>query len=156
MSRSGNKGNIVTFLKLPFKCSNPEYSKKFSEMYLLPIRRDIDTFSERNALSWDGGKVSRLNSSLLPLTTTHYFHYLQVKQFIQQEGKITGIKSIIRCKQDYIFKDFMNEVRNMREDAKTEFEKDFYKLIMNSIYGKTIMNEENFCESKFITDPKKI
>ena len=114
----GNRENTATLFNLLQSAIILNTLQKFSEMYILPIRRYITSLSKINTLSWDGGNISRLNSSILPITTPHFFHSLQVKQFIQQGGTITGIHSIIRCKQDYILKDFMNEIRKMREQEK--------------------------------------
>jgi hypothetical protein len=94
------QGEYCYYVQMTTQYSNPNYIKKFREMYILPVRTDITSFSQRNALGFDGGKVSQLTSSLLPITTPHFSHYLQVKQFIEQGGTITSITRIIHSKQE--------------------------------------------------------
>ena len=51
-------------------------------------------------------------------------------------------------------KDFCMMVQKLRRNSRSDFEDKMFKLILNALYGKTIENEENFCNSSFITDPK--
>ena len=49
--------------------------------------------------------------------------------------KVTKKHRVINFKQDYIFRDYIQNNTNKRATAKTEAEKDERKLMKNSLYG---------------------
>ena len=70
--------------------------------------------------------------------------------------KITKIHRVIKFKQDYICRDYIQNNTNKRATAKTEAEKDVRKLMNKSLYGRMCMNPLLFFQSKFLHDEEKI
>ena len=79
---------------------------------------------------------------------TYNIEYLQ---FLLRQGlKLTKVHRIVSFKQDNIMKPYIDKNSALRAQAKNDFEKDLYKLLNNSIYGKTLENVRGRTEMKNI------
>ena len=79
-----------------------------------------------------------------------------LKFYVKMGEKLTKIHRVIKFKQDYICRDYIQNKTNKRAKAKTEAEKDVRRLMNNSLYGRMCMNPLHFLQSKFLHDEEKI
>ena len=99
----------------------------------------IKRYAEKNDIM---NKVKELNTPKLIcdlVPRRKYLVYYSLFQLcIQQEYWITHIHHIIRFKQALFKFEYVNMLSEKRTKSKTTVEKNLYKLLANSIYGKFV------------------
>ena len=65
--------------------------------------------------------------------------------------KVTKVHRIFKFKQDYIINDYNDLNTKMRAEAKTEAERDIFKLMNISLFGKSCENPLKYLEAKILT-----
>ena len=98
-------------------------------------------------------KIDRLICSFLP--KKHYVvHYKNLKQYLQEGMILKKVHRGIRFKQSPWMEPYIRKNTNLRKEAKNSFEKDFFKLMNNSVFGKTIENIRKRQNVKLVDDRK--
>ena len=80
----------------------------------------------------------------------YLIHYRMLKFFIRHGMIIDKIHNIISFRQNRWLEKYKSFITQKRNKAKNNFEKDFYKLLNNAFYGKTMENVRNHLKIKFI------
>jgi hypothetical protein len=65
--------------------------------------------------------------------------------------KVTKIHKVLEFKQTYSMKSYVDKMMECRKNAKNSFEKDYFKLLMNALYGKTVENERKYSSLEVCT-----
>ena len=133
-----------------------ECKERTEQLALMPNKRKIND-NELGYRERDGGKARSENLILDQNNKTEYMvHYRKLKFYVKMGVKVTKIHRVIKFKQDYLCRDYIQSNTNKRATAKTEAEKDVRKLMNNSLYGRMCMNPLHFFQSMFLHDQEKI
>ena len=133
-----------------------EGKERTEQLALMPNKREINE-NELGYRERVGGKARSEKLILDQNNKTEYMvHYRMLKFYVKMGVKVTKIHRVIKFKQDYICRDYIQNNTNKRATAKTEAETDVRKLMNNSLYGRMCMNPLQFFQSKFLHDEEKI
>ena len=99
-------------------------------------------------------KVEKLICSFL--AKTHYvLHYKNLKQYLKEGMVLKKVHCGIKFNQSRWMEPYIRKNTDLRKQAKNAFEKDFFKLMNNSVFGKTIENIRKRQNVELIDDRKK-
>ena len=80
----------------------------------------------------------------------YLIHYRMLKFYVRHGMIVDKVHDIISFKQSRWLKKYINFNTQKRNQAINDFEKDFYKLLNNAFYGKTMENVRNRLKIKFV------
>ena len=70
--------------------------------------------------------------------------------------KLTKYHRLLKFKQSEWIKKYINFNDTKRENAASSFEKEFFKLMINSVYGKTMGNLRKRINVRLVTNEKDL
>ena len=83
------------------------------------------------------GGVNRLVPNLRD-KIKYLVHYKNLQYYLSLGMKLIKVHRILKFKQSNWLKEYIEFNTEKRKNAVSEFEKDFFKLLINCIYGKSM------------------
>ena len=158
----GDEGHIVE-VDLTFP---PEIHDKLKEYPPAPenLSPKIEWFSEfQKELGKKTGHIKENNtysstSKLIPHLSEHknyVIHYRNLKFLAELGVEVTKLHKTMSFKQKPWLKQYIDFNTQKRTLAKNEFEKDFFKLMNNAVFGKTMENVKNRVDLRIATTEER-
>ena len=132
-----DKGYI---LEVDIKCPR-KLHELHSDLPFLPKRMEID-------------KCKKLVCNLCN-RKKYVVHIRSLKQALNHGLKLKRVHRIIEFNQEAWLKNYFDMNTELRKIAKNDFEKDFFKLMNNAVFGKTMENVRKHRDIKLVTTDEK-
>ena len=118
--------------------------------YLHKLHSDLPFLPERKKIN----NVEKLVCTL-ENKRNYVVHIVALKQALNHGLIFKKVHRVFKFKQEDWLKPYIDMNTNLRKEAKNDFEKDFFKLMNNSVFGKTMENVRNHRDIKLVTSDRQ-
>ena len=138
-----------------------ELHKEHNSYPLAPEKKVVKKESmsdyQKNLIKELDLKLPNSNKLLLTLEDKNDYvvHYENLKFYLKQGMKLKRVKRVLEFEQECWMELYIRMNTEFRKQAKNDFEKNFYKLMNNSVFGKTMENLRNRVDIKIVRSNEK-
>ena len=122
-----------------------QYLENLQELY-----NDLPFSPERMKIE----KVEKLVANIHD-KTEYIIHIRNLKRALHHGLVLKKVHRLIKFHQNAWLKPYTDMNTNLRKKAKNDFEKDFFKLINNAVFGKTMENVRKHRDIKLVTAERR-
>ena len=102
-------------------------------------------------------KINKCNKLVCNLydKNKYVFHIRSLKQALDHGLILKKVHRVIQFRQEAWLKEYIDMNTELRKQAKNDFEKDFFKLMNNSVVGNTMETVRKHRDIKLVTTDKR-
>ena len=102
-------------------------------------------------------KINKVSKLTCNAQNKEYYviHIRALKQALNNGLSLKKVYRVIQFVQEAWLKPYIDMNTKLRKEAKNDFEKEFFKLINNSVFGKAMENVRNHRDIKLVTTNKQ-